>query len=88
MLRHRLCDAVWVSLWVILSDVPEIWKSDEQSVRHFVEAVAWVLRTGTAWADRPPEFGKSDSVQRRFRRWAWPAPGTRAGTQFPGFRGR
>jgi transposase len=53
-----------------LSEIPEIWKSEGQRVRHFVEAVAWILRTGTAWADLPSEFGKPDSVHRRLRRWA------------------
>jgi transposase len=37
--------------------------------RLFVEAVLWIARTGSAWRDLPPLFGKWNSVFRRFRDW-------------------
>lgn len=37
--------------------------------RLFIEAVLWVIRTGSPWRDPPPEFGKCNSVFQRYRRW-------------------
>jgi transposase len=37
--------------------------------RRFVEAVLWVVRTGSPWRDIPERFGKWDSIYSRFRDW-------------------
>jgi len=41
-----------------------------QDNRGFVEAVLWIARTGSPWRDLHPEFGRWNSIFRRFRRWA------------------
>ena len=37
--------------------------------RLFVEAVLWIVRTGSPWRDLPEEFGKCNTVFKRFRDW-------------------
>ena len=41
----------------------------EQSVREFLEAVLYLIRTGEPWRDLPPQLGSWHSVYCRFRRW-------------------
>lgn len=36
----------------------------------FIQAVAWILRTGSPWRDLSPRYGRWDRIYRRFRRWA------------------
>ena len=43
--------------------------------RLFVEAVLWIVRTGSPWRDWPEEFGKCNTVFKRFRDWVF-GPGS------------
>ena len=70
MPRHRLRDATWASLHAKLVTIPGIWKTNVAALRRFVEAVAYVLRTGIAWEDLPAGFGEVGTIYRRFRRRA------------------
>ena len=35
----------------------------------FAEAALWIVRTGSPWRDLPEEFGKWNTVFKRFRDW-------------------
>lgn len=37
--------------------------------REFINAIVWLLRTGSPWRALPSEFGSWRSVYSRFRRW-------------------
>jgi len=38
--------------------------------RLFIEALLWLVRTGSPWRDLPEAFGLWNTAFRRFRRWA------------------
>ena len=70
MIRTVLSDEQWAR---IAGDLPgkvgDPGRSGENN-RLFVEAVLWIVRTGSPWRDLPDEFGKWYSVYTRFWRWA------------------
>ena len=37
--------------------------------RRFIDAVCWILRTGSPWRDLPPDYGDWKNTHRRFCRW-------------------
>ena len=69
MTRTNLDDAHWASLMLVTQRIPHAWKRDEASLRRFVGAALWVLRTGAPWRDLPDSLGHWPSVHHRFRRW-------------------
>ena len=38
--------------------------------RQFLEAILWMVRTGSPWRDLPDSYGNWNSMFQRFRRWA------------------
>ena len=38
--------------------------------RLFMEAICWMLRTGAAWRDLPPDYGNWKSVYNRYNNWS------------------
>jgi len=67
--RRVLSDAQWE----IIEPFSLGKKSDPgqtgRDPRLFMEAVLWIVRTGAQWRELPREFGKWNSVFKRFRRW-------------------
>jgi len=67
--RRVLSDAQWA----IIEPFSLGKKSDPgqtgRDPRLFMEAVLWIVRTGAQWRELPGEFGKWNSVFKRFRRW-------------------
>ena len=69
MTNIKLTDYQWTKLWECLADVPNIYRGKEADCRRFLDAVFWISRTGSPWRALPSEFGKWNSVYKRFARW-------------------
>ena len=66
----RLTDEEWTKIWDILLQDPNAYVGkDEPACRRFVEAVKWVSRRGAQWRLLPGEYGKWNTVYKRFMRW-------------------
>ena len=67
--RHRLSDDEWERIVPVLKSIPGIHVGLPMTCRLFVEAVLWILRTGSQWRHLSA-FGQNwNSVFKRFSRW-------------------
>lgn len=65
----RLTDTQWIQIRDFLSQDPHAYVGDESQCRRFLEAVKWIGRSGSQWRLLPVEYGKWNSVYKRFARW-------------------
>ena len=68
--RFVLTDAQWAKMEPLCLGKPGDPGRSGDNNRLFVEAVLWIVRTGSPWRDLPPSFGNWSSVYTRFRDWA------------------
>ena len=66
MERFVLTDAQWAKMEPLcLGKAGDPGRSGEDN-RRFVEAVLWIVRTGSPWRDLPASLGHWNSVSTRF----------------------
>jgi transposase len=67
--RHDISDKVWDLLAPHLPGKKGDWGRVAHDNRLFINAVFWILRTGSPWRDLPPDYGGWKNTHRRFSRW-------------------
>jgi transposase len=67
--RHDLPDRVWSVLEPLLPGRAGSWGGVARDNRLFLNAVMWILRTGSPWRDLPGDYGDWKNTHRRFCRW-------------------
>jgi transposase len=76
LIRRALTDGQWQRIEPFIPGKKGDKGRHGDDNRLFVDAVLWLVRAGAPWRDLPEEFGKWNSVFRRFRRWAKKASGS------------
>jgi len=69
MVRLVLTDAQWAKIEPHCLGKPSDPGRSGNNNRRFVEAVLWIVRTGSPWRDLPAYFGKWNTVFKRYRDW-------------------
>lgn len=67
--RAELSDEEWRTFYSLLLLNPCVHTGSEENGKRFLNAVLWVLRSGTQWRLLPASLGKWNSVFKRFFRW-------------------
>jgi len=70
LIRRQLTDAQWQRIEPLVPGKKGDRGRHGEDNRLFVDAVLWLVRAGAPWRDLPEQFGKWNSVFKRFRRWA------------------
>ena len=66
--RFELSDAEWELLEPHMTGQPGQHGGIAKGNRKFINAVVWILKTGSPWRDLPPYYGKWGTVHQRFIR--------------------
>lgn len=69
MTTVKLTDEQSIKVRDFLSQEPNAYVGNEGECRRFVEAALWLSRSGAQWRLLPGEYGKWNSVYKRFGRW-------------------
>ena len=69
MERFVLTDAQWAKMEPHCLGKPTDPGRSGSDNRRFIEAVLWIVRTGSPWRDLPRSFGHWNSAYTRFRDW-------------------
>lgn len=76
MIENYLSEELWHAIAPVLPGKAGDPGCRGRDNRLFLEAVFWILRTGSAWRTLPPQFGKWYTAYTRFHRWrrkgVWP----------------
>ncbi|KQQ68010.1 transposase [Pseudomonas sp. Leaf127] len=69
MIRLVLTDAQWAKMELYCLGKPSDPGRSGKNNRLFIEAILWIVRTGSPWRDLPDYFGKWNTIFKRFRDW-------------------
>jgi transposase len=67
--RQSLTDTQWDRIQSLCLGKKSDPGRTDGDTRLFLEAVLWIARTGSPWRDLPKQFGRWNTVFKRFRHW-------------------
>lgn len=69
MEKYYINEENWQKIYVSLLGFSGIRVGSEPVTRRFVEAVYFILKTGSQWRELPSYYGKGRSVHKRYEAW-------------------
>ena len=66
----KLTSQQWLKILEFLRGESELYIGQQADCKRFIEAVLWMSRSGAPWRFLPAEYGKWNSVYKRFGRWS------------------
>ena len=70
MNRTELTDREWEVIHRYLKSHPRVYVGEPSACRRFVNAVLWIVRSGSPWRLLPRDKGHWNHVFKRFARWS------------------
>ncbi len=65
----ELTPSQWHTIHSFLRERSDLYIGDETQCRRFIAAVLWIARAGAPWRMLPAEYGKWNSIYRRYANW-------------------
>ena len=69
MANLELTSYQWDKILAFLRSRSDLYVGCETDCRRFITAVLWIARSGAPWRMLPAEYGKWNSVYRRYANW-------------------
>ena len=69
MATVEIPDEQWSKILQFLHSCPEVYVGQQTDCRSFIEGVLWMACSGAQWRLLPEQYGKWNSIYRRFARW-------------------
>ncbi len=69
MHRYYLTDDQWEWGHQLLLSHPRVYVGHPERCRQFINAVLWMLRSGSQWRSLPTSYGHWNSIFKRYDRW-------------------
>jgi len=69
MLIQELHPDQWLRIIQFLRTCSGVYVGPEENCRRFLTGILWIARTGAQWRALPEEYGRWNTVYKRFLRW-------------------
>ncbi len=69
MANLELTSYQWDKILAFLRSRSDLYVGCETDCRRFITAVLWIARAGAPWRMLPAEYGKWNSIYRRYANW-------------------
>ena len=69
MQENLIIESSWIKIFNILRQNKYVYVKNQERTKLFLKAICWIARNGTRWRSLPEEFGKWNTVFKRFNQW-------------------